>query len=102
MKSKPLALVSELKESTPHLVHLDSGEDIILIKCEGEIFALDSICPHMGGPLNEGTVENKCLTCPWHGWDFKVETGESVTSPGEDIKKYPLKIEEGRIYLDTQ
>lgn len=99
MNSKPLACLSDLKESIPYPAHLENGDEILLIQCGDEIFAIDSVCPHMGAPLQEGKVENKCLTCPWHGWEFKVETGKCITSPGENLKRYPLKIIEGRIYL---
>ena len=44
---------------------------------EGKFAALDNKCPHQGGPLGEGSIENGYLRCPWHGWDFHPTTGAS-------------------------
>lgn len=43
---------------------------------QGEYFALNNTCPHQGGPLGQGKVEDDCVFCPWHGWQFDLETGE--------------------------
>jgi len=96
---KLIAKLNELSEGKITPVHLEKGDIIILIKRGQEVYALDALCPHMGGPLDEGTLEGACLTCPWHGWQFDVKTGQSITSPGDDLKKYPLKIEGNNIYL---
>ncbi len=96
---KFIAYLSDLPEGKITPVHLEKGEMIILIKRGQAVYALDAICPHMGGPLEEGSIEGGCITCPWHGWQFDIGTGESITSPGEDLKKYPLKIEGNKIYL---
>ena len=42
---------------------------------KGEYAALDNRCPHQGGPLGEGSIENGMLRCPWHGWDYDPLTG---------------------------
>ena len=43
---------------------------------DGKYSALDNHCPHQGGPLGEGTIENGWLRCPWHGYDFHPCTGK--------------------------
>ena len=43
---------------------------------QGEYGALDNRCPHQGGPLGEGSIENGLLRCPWHGWDYCPLTGK--------------------------
>ena len=43
---------------------------------EGQYAAMDNRCPHQGGPLGEGSIENGLLRCPWHGWDFDPLTGK--------------------------
>ena len=48
---------------------------------EGQYSALDNKCPHQGGPLGEGSIENGLLRCPWHGWDYHPLTGKA---PGYD------------------
>ena len=50
---------------------------------DGEYHALDNACPHQGGPLGEGSIENGLLRCPWHGWDFYPDSGETRPVPDE-------------------
>ncbi|MEO1680840.1 MAG: thiamine pyrophosphate-binding protein [Pseudomonadota bacterium] len=75
---------------------------------EGQWAAMDNHCPHQGGPLGEGSieegVEGKCwIRCPWHGWDFDPLTG---APPGghEDTgqKTYPVEVREGEIYVGLE
>lgn len=56
----------------------------------GEFYALDGICPHQGGPLGQGVLTGCVVTCPWHGWQFDVRTGQhqinaTLTHPRFDV-----------------
>ena len=74
-----------------------AGRVIALFNVNGEFHAMDGICPHAGGPLGEGQLEGNVVTCPWHGWQFDVSTGQhclnstlqherfEVTVDGEDV-----------------
>ena len=73
--------------------------DICLTHFEGKISALDSKCPHQGGPLGEGSIENGWLRCPWHGWDFHPCTGRSPGSHEDGVPTYEVKIEEGAVFI---
>lgn len=64
---------------------------LCLANFEGKICALDNKCPHQGGPLGEGSIENGLLRCPWHGWDFHPCTGKA---PGFDDGVETFKVEE--------
>ncbi|KAL5017060.1 hypothetical protein ScPMuIL_006649 [Solemya velum] len=70
-----------------------NGRDIFLVNIKGKIYALDSHCYHVGGPLHEGDIEDTagrtCLVCPWHEYRVRVDTGESlhqVYDPSDDTK----------------
>ncbi len=52
-----------------------------LFNVDGEIMAMDAICPHQGGPLVDGPVEGLMVTCPWHGWQFNIKTGGTPLGP---------------------
>lgn len=52
------------------------GRTIALSRCGGKLGALDNHCPHQGGPLGEGAIENGWLRCPWHGYDYDPTTGK--------------------------
>lgn len=65
---------------------------------QGQYGALDNRCPHQGGPLAEGSIENGLLRCPWHGWDYDPLTGKA---PGFDdgVEVHPIEIREDGIYV---
>ncbi|HSF27367.1 MAG TPA: Rieske (2Fe-2S) protein [Actinomycetes bacterium] len=54
---------------------------VFLHRHDGRIYALANTCSHLGGPLNEGTVHDGCITCPWHGSTFRLDTGKVVRGP---------------------
>jgi len=56
-------------------------------------FAVNTICPHMGGPLSCGKINDGKLYCPWHEWGFDVETGECPN--GHTIDRYRVSVEDG-------
>lgn len=51
------------------------GNIVAIFRDDGELFAIDGMCAHQGGPLAEGVVSNGCVTCPWHGWQYELKTG---------------------------
>jgi thiamine pyrophosphate-dependent acetolactate synthase large subunit-like protein/nitrite reductase/ring-hydroxylating ferredoxin subunit len=51
------------------------GRSLAVSRCAGRLGALDNRCPHQGGPLGEGSIENGWLRCPWHGYDYDPTTG---------------------------
>jgi nitrite reductase (NADH) small subunit len=58
-----------------------AGDRIVaLYNVGGEFHALDGVCPHQGGPLGKGRLEGCIVTCPWHGWQFDVQTGQHQLS----------------------
>ncbi len=71
---------------------------ICLTHHQGKFCALDNKCPHQGGPLGEGSIENGLLRCPWHGWDYDPCSGKA---PGFDdgVATYALEEREDGIYV---
>jgi len=65
-----------------------------------EAFAIDDACPHKAGPLSQGIVHGKSVTCPLHNWVISLETGKAQGADDGQVRTYPLKIEAGRILLD--
>ena len=68
---------------------------------EVEVFATSNRCPHKGGPLSEGIVHGRQVTCPLHNWVWSLETGEAQGADQGQIDTYPVKVEDGRILLDA-
>ena len=87
-----MATLSELPPGRSKEVEHE-GRIYALFNVAGVISAIDGICPHQGGPLADGDLEGSCVTCPWHGWQFDVQTGK--TPLGSKIKQavYEVKVE---------
>jgi len=67
---------------------------------EQEVYAISDRCPHKGGPLSEGIVHGRAVTCPLHNWVFSLETGMAQGSDTGQVETYDLRIEDGRMLLD--
>jgi len=76
------------------------GRSVALFSHEGEVYAVDNRCPHMGFPLTEGTVEDGILTCHWHHARFELSCGDTFDIWADDVQTYPTEIRDGEVYLD--
>lgn len=74
---------------------------IAVCNVDGELYAMDGICPHQGGPLAEGYLSGPYLTCPWHAWEFDVRTGELTYDPGVRQHTYRVVEENGELYVEV-
>src|SRR5882757_5850719 len=95
-----VAGVDELGEGRVRTV-VAGPKSIALTHHEGRYGALDNHCPHQGGPLGEGTIENGLLRCPWHGFDYCPLDGKSPGFDDEAIT-YPLEIRDGEVFVGVQ
>lgn len=68
---------------------------------ENEAFAIDDRCPHKGGPLSDGIVHGKAVTCPLHNWVISLETGEAQGADKGAVRTHGLRIENGRLLIDA-
>ncbi|MEO1332316.1 MAG: thiamine pyrophosphate-binding protein [Myxococcota bacterium] len=66
---------------------------------DGQFAALDNKCPHQGGPLGEGSIENGWLRCPWHGWDFHPITGKSPGDFDDGVDTFEVEQREDGVYV---
>ena len=78
------------------------GEPIAVFNVGGKFYALNNTCLHRGGPLGEGFVNDSELTveCPWHGWTYHLETGETIFDPNQKVKTYPVKVQGTDVFLE--
>lgn len=60
---------------------------------EGNFYAINSVCPHMGSPLASGRLEGCVLTWPWHGWTFDVPSGMQDHPGGHSVSAYEVRVE---------
>jgi thiamine pyrophosphate-dependent acetolactate synthase large subunit-like protein/nitrite reductase/ring-hydroxylating ferredoxin subunit len=72
---------------------------VCMTRFEGSYAALDNKCPHQGGPLGEGSIENGWLRCPWHGWDYHPTSGKSPGGFDDGVATFPVEEREDGVYV---
>ena len=78
-----------------------SGKKIALFNVEGSFYAIDDTCTHRGGPLSEGVLEGKQVTCPWHGARYDVTTGAVLSPPApQGVARYDIRVEGSDIEVE--
>ena len=78
-----------------------NGLQLAVFNVDGSFFAIDNQCPHSRGPLSEGRVFNKRVTCPWHGSKFDLKTGSCLAGPATtDVESYPVIIKEEAVFVE--
>ncbi len=73
---------------------------LCMTRFEERVGALDNRCPHQGGPLGEGSIENGLLRCPWHGWDFHPTTGRSPAGFDDGVPTFAVEEREDGVYVE--
>lgn len=103
-------------EGTNRIIADVQGREIAVFNLGDEWRALSNYCTHQGGPVCEGMVsgsltvndeqeldysyEDQLVSCPWHGWEFDIETGEHLARPKYRLPRYDVVVREGRVYID--
>ncbi len=94
-----VADVESLRESG-RLVVSPADHAIALFDHEGDVYAVDNRCPHMGFPLSKGTVEDGLLTCHWHHARFELAQGDTLDIFADDVQTFPVDVRDGGVYVD--
>ena len=85
-----LCELSELTEGKGKYVEID-GFQLAVFLDGGNVFVIDNYCPHAGGNLAGGYVEDGCAVCPWHSWAFRLDNGQLRDMPGVNITTYKTR-----------
>ncbi|HXH27894.1 MAG TPA: Rieske (2Fe-2S) protein [Candidatus Polarisedimenticolia bacterium] len=74
---------------------------VAIFNLEGTLYAIDNVCPHQGGPLGEGYLEEDgTVSCPWHAWNFDVRTGISPVDPEVRVTTHRITVQDGEIIVE--
>ena len=76
------------------------GKAVALANIDGKFYAVNNTCLHRGGPLGQGLLEGKVLTCPWHGWQFDATNGRALQNPAAAVDCYPTEVRGGDVFVD--
>jgi nitrite reductase/ring-hydroxylating ferredoxin subunit len=91
--------VDELPPGTVRELYIE-GKAVAVANVAGKIYAVNNTCLHRGGPLGQGLLEGKVVTCPWHGWQFDVTTGKAMQNPSAGVDCYAAEVRGQDIFLD--
>ena len=79
------------------------GEDAYAIcNLNGELHALWGTCPHAGGPIGQGTMQDNLVVCPWHEWAYDCRTGENDYDPAVRVDRFTIQVQGDDILIDPQ
>jgi len=86
-----VARVGDIPSGKARQVTVD-GRWVALFHIDDTYHAVDNLCLHRGGPLCEGVLAGHVVTCPWHGWQFDVRTGELVQDPSVGVSRHDTRV----------
>ncbi|MFC6764438.1 nitrite reductase small subunit NirD [Natrinema soli] len=91
---------NEIPDDTGHVVSIDDHE-IAIFEVDDEFLAITNVCPHQGGPLAEGKVEEKTVFCPWHGYEFDLESGDHIQAFSDDLScvTYDVVVQDDAVHV---
>jgi len=92
--------LEELKAKGRFVLH-GGHRPILVIYDRGRVFALDNRCPHMGFPLERGSIEDGILTCHWHHARFDLESGCTFDLLADDVPTFPIELRDGEVWVKT-
>ena len=72
---------------------------IAIFRHRGQLHALDGMCAHQGGPIAEGKIEAGCVTCPWHGWQYELDTGIQTINRQPLQQTFEIRERDGKIEI---
>ncbi len=77
-----------------------NGTTIAVANVDGTFYAINNTCLHRGGPLGQGELEEKIVTCPWHGWQYDVTSGKVAMNPAIGVETYAVEVRGEDIFID--
>lgn len=93
--------VNEIEEDRAKIFTV-RNERVAIFKYDGKLSAIHNVCKHHGGPLGEGKVIDGCITCPWHGYQYLPNNGQSPPPFTEKVATYELKLKGSMVYINPE
>jgi nitrite reductase/ring-hydroxylating ferredoxin subunit len=92
-------LLADLPAAGCAVAHVE-GRTLAIVRDQGKIFAVDNRCPHMGFPLDRGSVCDGILTCHWHHARFDLASGGTFDQWADDVEAYPVEVRDDAVWID--
>lgn len=98
---KKLCTLDEIPRLGSRVVKSPGGDIAVFRTADDEIFALRDRCPHKGGPLSQGLVAGKVVTCPLHSWKIQLESGAALAPDIGCAESFAVKQVDGMVWIDV-
>ncbi len=99
---KQICPLNDIPQLGSRIIQRTTGGDIAIFRnAEDEVFALHDHCPHKNGPLSQGIVHGRKVTCPLHGWNIGLEDGKVIAPDVGSCSKFEVKVENGQVFLSV-
>ncbi|MGA8535435.1 MAG: non-heme iron oxygenase ferredoxin subunit [Candidatus Tumulicola sp.] len=96
-----VAKLSQIAPGTTRRVVV-AGQEILLCNAGGHLYAVEDVCTHDGGPLDQGELQGESVVCPRHGATFDVRTGDALTLPAVvPLMTFPVSVEGDDVFVDA-
>jgi nitrite reductase/ring-hydroxylating ferredoxin subunit len=79
-----------------------AGERVAVFRYDGCVSAVSSVCKHQNGPLGEGRIQDGCIVCPWHGYQYRPQDGRAPSPFTETLPTFGVKVEAGRVLVASK
>lgn len=80
---------------------LVAGHIVAVFRTVDAIYAMEGMCAHQGGPLAQGQLDVTCVTCPWHGWQYDIRSGNNLLSQKKMLDCFAVDIRDDEVWIDT-
>ena len=99
MSEHRVAALSEIAPGTTKRVEL-AGLGMLLCNVDGSVYAIEDVCTHDGGPLDQGELEGACVVCPRHGATFDVRSGDPTMPAVMPVATFPVDVRGDDVYVE--
>jgi nitrite reductase/ring-hydroxylating ferredoxin subunit len=98
----PVGPPLSIPDKGARIVAAAGGERIAVFRDGDEIGALTNLCAHQNGPLGEGRIIDGCVTCPWHGYQYRPRDGASPPPFSEKVPTHDVRLAAGRVLVNPR
>ena len=99
MNWHPIGNISDIPLRGARCVKTPQGKIAVFRTAENEVFAIEDHCPHKGGPLSQGIVHARAVTCPLHNWVISLETGKALGADEGEVRTSAVRNEDGALSI---
>jgi nitrite reductase/ring-hydroxylating ferredoxin subunit len=92
----------EIEEDHGIVITPPDAEPIAIFRHAGKLSAVTNLCAHQNGPLGEGRVIDGCITCPWHGYQYRLDDGQAPPPYTEALATFHLRVVDGHVWIDPE